>query len=150
MKENLSLGELRELLGAESLENLSQDKLMELFKLLPRLKEEEAIGVLASLRNKDELSLGILRRLKVLCEEALIKGEDTATIRSYKKALDALEFMIKDGIASFEDTEYCRNEIITIARSLKKANYIEYSEGLIKAMGAPRALLYLIGAGLIR
>ena len=150
MSNYLGLGELKEMLGVKTINDLEEDKLIKLVGLLPRVKREDAIEILANLENKDEMSLGILKRLKVLCEEALLNGYEKDTIRSYKKALDALELMIRDKISSFEDTEYCKNEIISISAKLGLSDHLGYSDDLIKALGAPRALLYLIGAALIK
>ena len=142
-----TLEELKKALGVDDLVHLSKDNVIDFLKIMPNVERPLAISVLRALDNKREIALNVIKHLNIMCEEAISNNYDLDSIRGYQHTLDALEYMIRDHGASFEDLEYSRSEIIKLSSKLKIDDE-GFIDALIEACGGPIALVLVIGVAL--
>lgn len=114
--------QVKDVLGVNNFQNLSQKQMMEFVKKIPVMDKEVAIAIMNQFPEFTESATSMLEQLNVLCDNG-IKSNDASqreAINAYKKILDDLSEELKNKNLTFDEKQKIYKKMVDIADCISK------------------------------
>lgn len=155
MKNYKSVEEVKNELAISDFNNISNEKITEFIRMIPKIDKEVALAVIKQIPDYIKMTKEMVGELTSLCKDALQgaeKGRDE-TIKAYMTVLSRLDKRLEDNNLSKKEYDETVNEMLEIAQKIDATNdkYNSFIEGIVKkAVGfAAGALTITAGIAIV-
>lgn len=109
--------QVKKALHIDSFRNLSKDKVMKFVSLIPNMDKEVAIAIINQFPHYESLAVNIVQELDAMCQKAMDCNSESQleVLKAYKRILDDLGELLKDGELDAEEKERITDKMIQVA-----------------------------------
>ena len=145
MAKILDENQVKEKLGITEWRQLSKDKMMNFFEILPDVDNEVAIRIIEQLPDFSEKTAQIIDAMKEMYRQALADNKEATTesVKAYESVLDAIKVEMEKGGLTAEEKRYFAEKMIEIANKISEKDS-ENKNFLLKMLGGAGAFFLAV------